>query len=730
MAVVGVDIGDDSTFISVARMGGVDSIANEYSQRNTPTVVSLGGKQRFIGVSGENQRNLNIKNTVSFFKNFLGRSFKDPYVQKHLGDIGAEVVELKDGKLGFKIVDKTFLPEQMMGMMLTKVRDIVRSDQGEDVMDIVISVPSHFSQTQRHALLDSARTAGLSSVHLMDDMSALALAYGKTKTDLPAEGSPPRYVVFVDAGSSGVQSSVVALTNNKATVLGSSSTTSTGGRRLDTALLDFVIDEVKVKHKCDIRHNPRAVNKLRLALEKLKKQMSANSNKLPLQIENLVEDIDVNLSLERSKFEELIEADLEEVRKTFTNLLNSTTVRPEQVHSVEVVGGSSRIPAIRNIIQQIFNHQPSFSLNADEAVSKGCGLMAASLSSKFRTKTFDVDNIVTDAVEAVFTNTDGEQEKLLLFDEGERTSEVRAVNIKADLPLHLAVQYGENVQIENRFISLYKLGEEEMKNVDLNLWFKINDNGLIMLDKAEMLISDADDVKRRKTATDDATDTPTQDDNTPKSVTFTETSLGGLPAELVTHLCSEERKMIADDALEIRRQEAKNVLEENLYKYRSELTDNSEGVEDEDNTVKIKQYFDDIETWLYEEGEDASEQNYREYLKTLHDQVQLFMTWKNNFLQMKAKEEERRRLLEQQRRPQSSPDQRQGRQIPVVFEGVGPYHHSPQRAQHPQDPRYQQQYHDDPYYHQHQRPREYRRQMMEDPFFNMPQSFGGHMFGW
>merc|ERR1712012_764600 len=289
----------------------------------------------------------------------------------------------------------------------------------------------------------------------------------------------------------------------------------------------------------------------RLAVEKLKKQMSANSNKLPLQIENLVEDIDVNLSLERSKFEELIEADLEEVRKTFTNLLNSTTVRPEQVHSVEVVGGSSRIPAIRNIIQQIFNHQPSFSLNADEAVSKGCGLMAASLSSKFRTKTFDVDNIVTDAVEAVFTNTDGEQEKLLLFDEGERTSEVRAVNIKAVLPLHLAVQYGENVQIENRFISLYKLGEEEMKNVDLNLWFKINDNGLIMLDKAEMLISDADDVKRRKTATDDATDTPTQDDNTPKSVTFTETSLGRLPSELVTHLCSEERKMIADDGLEI-----------------------------------------------------------------------------------------------------------------------------------------------------------------------------------
>ena len=114
MAVVGIDIGDHSTYIAVAKQGGVETIANDYTQRNTPTIVALGGRQRFMGVSAENQRNLNVKNTVSYFKNFLGRSYKDEYVQKELNEIGADVVELEDGKVGFKIHNNTYRPEQIL----------------------------------------------------------------------------------------------------------------------------------------------------------------------------------------------------------------------------------------------------------------------------------------------------------------------------------------------------------------------------------------------------------------------------------------------------------------------------------------------------------------------------------------------------------------------------------------------------------------------------------------
>ena len=773
MAVVGVDIGDHSTYISVARLGGVDTITNEYSTRSTPSIVSLGARQRMMGVSAENQRNLSVRNSVSYFKNLLGRSFKDPYVSSQQLKVGAEVVELKDGKLGYKVGEATYLGEQVLAMMLTKVSDIVRADQGEDIETCVISVPQHFSQTQRLAVLDAAALAGIPGASVMTDTAALALAYGKNKTDLGEAG--PRYVVLVDAGCGGVQCSLVATTRDRASVLGSSSTTSTGGKFHDQALVDHLVTEIEAKHKCEIRNNLKALNKLRLAAEKIKKQMSANSNKLPLQIENLVEDIDVNISLERGTFEELIEKDLLEVRKIFNELLNSTTVKKEQIHSVEIVGGSSRIPAIRNIIQEVFGLQPSFSLNADEAVSKGCGLMAAALSNKFRTRDFDIQEIVSDAIEAVFTH-EGNQEKLLIFDEGERASEERVISLKADLPLHLAVQYGENVDIDNKFICLYQLGNEQSQNVDLELVFGMSQNGLVKIDRAFLVTKD--ETKRRKpnehpqqhqqqqpTPAEQGKPEEADDEATNWSraeIPFTNTELGGLPAELLNHLRSEEQKMIASDKQEVARQEAKNSLEESLYKHRSELSESEEGLEEEENSKKIKTYFEEMENWLYEEGEEAPEQTYKDNLQCLTKQVELYKQWRTKFLQIRERDEQQMRYLEQQqqqqqqqRRPHSGMGGgRPSRQIPVVYEGVGPYtqtrpqsapregaRNSPGRFGGYRDAEYEgfrpQRDEFDGFSTQQQqghRPRDFRRQMMEDPFFSRS-SFtggggGGPMFGY
>lgn len=709
MSVVGVDIGDYNTYISVARPGGVDTIANEYSQRNTPSIVGLGGRQRLMGVSAENQRNINVKNTISFFKNFLGRSFKDPFVQKEIGKVGAEVVELTDGKIGFSLGEKNFVPEQILGMMLSKVREIVKTDQNEDIDTCVISVPLYFTQTQREAVLDSARLAGLPSVQILNDTSALALAYGKTKTDLPEEAASPRYVVFVDLGCGGLQTSLAAITSSKATVLASASSTKTGGKFLDSALLDFTLGEIEAKYGCQVRNNKKAVNKLRLAVEKIKKQMSANSNKLPLQIENLCEDIDVSLSLDRAKFEELIQSDLEEVRRTLSMLLDSTTVNESQIHSVELVGGSSRIPAVRQIVLDLFSVQPSYSLNADEGVSKGCGFQAAANSNKFRTKTFKVEEVVTDEIEAVY-NHDGVQEKLMIFDEGEGAQEQRTISLKADLPLHLAVQYGENVEIANRFISLYQLGgeAEQVKGAELELVFSLSPEGLIAMDRARVL--PVDESKRRKTnnqTTSGGAASVNQEDlsSSSRELTFTVTSLAGLPSNLISHLRDQEKNMIEDDLREVSRQEAKNLLEETLYKLRSEVAESSEGLEAEEAVTNIKIYFDQIENWLYEEGEDVPEESYRESLKQLEDKVKVFYLWRSKVLEMRAREEEKRRRPSPGGVPESV---RQSRQIPVVYEGGTPY-----TRQTPARP--------------HSAP---RRHVMEDPFFTRSSFYNDPLFGW
>lgn len=709
MAVIGVDIGDYNTFISLARQGGVETIANEYSQRNTPSIVALGDKQRFMGVSAENQRNINVKNTVSFFKNFLGRSFKDPYVQQQLGNIGADVVELTDGKIGFTVGEKTFLPEQILGMMLTKVKEIVKTEQKEDIQTCVISVPLHFTQTQRAAVLDSASLAGLTSVEIMNDTSALALAYGKTKSDLPEDPSSPRLVVFVDVGCGGLQSCLAAVSKHGASLLASSTSTKTGGKHLDSALLDFAITEIEAKYGCEVRNNRKAVNKLRLAVEKIKKQMSANSNKLPLQIENLCEDLDVNLSLDRAKFEELIQSDLAEVKRTLSILLDSTTVKKDQIESVELVGGSSRIPAVRQIVQDLFGLQPSYSLNADEGVSKGCGLQAAANSNKFRTKTFDIEEVVTDAIEAVYTHA-GVQEKITILDEGEAARGERVLGIKADLPLHLAVQYGEDVNINNRFISLYQLaGEgEEIRNAEVELVFTLSQQGLISLDRASLLT----ESKRRKTSQPPPTESEEKEvERTRRELGLTVTSLGGLPSHLLSHLTQQERRMIEADLREVSRQEAKNALEENLYRLRSEVSENCSGLESEEAVRNIRTYFDQIEAWLYEEGEDAAEENYRETNKLLEEKVNIFQAWRSKMAEMMAREEVRR----SQRRP--SPGPRSSRQIPVVYEGETPYNR--QTSARPQSA---------PFDSLNRQRRQ--RGVMEDPFFNRSSFYNDPLFGW
>jgi len=679
MAVVGIDIGDHCTYISLARQGGVDTIVNDYTQRATPTVVALGGRQRFIGVSAENQRNLTVKNTVSYFKNFLGRTFKDEYVQKEIGRVGADVVELEDGRVGFKVQGQVYRAEQVLAMMFTKVKDIVRQDQGEDIATCVVSVPLHFTETQRSAVQDAARVAGLPLTQMMNDTSALALAYGKTKSvELAEEENKPSYVVLVDIGASGLQSSLVAVTKRKATVLGASCSLNTGGSSFDRALLVHLKAEIEAKYKVSLSGNSKALNKLLIAVEKVKKQMSANSNKLPLQIDSLVDDTDVTVAVDRATFEQLVRQQLEEVRITLLNLLQSTTVKREQLHSVELVGGSSRIPAIKQIVQSVFGLAPTSSLNADEAVSKGCGLQAAELSDKFRTKRFEIQEVVTKGVEAVYVH-EGNQEKVLVCDEGDSAATAKMISIRADLPVSVAIQYAENVSVENRFIALYQIESDDAKNSDLELEFRLNNNGMIKMEKIQLLTKEAN--KRRRTSENEEAETAMV------KLKFVETSLGGLPAETVAKLVAAEEAMLQQDIGEVARQEAKNMLEEQLYKYRAAVVAEGEKMEEEQAFQQIKDYFDQTENWLYEEGEDAPKQTYEGILKSFHEKMGVFQMWAAKYLQMKAKEEEKRKFLEVESQgsraamaaatPTQQGATQQGnphsRQIPVVYEGGSPY---------------------------------------------------------
>ncbi|KAL9971511.1 hypothetical protein ACROYT_G017682 [Oculina patagonica] len=421
MSVVGFDVGNESCFVAVARGGGIETIANEYSDRSTPSVVSLGESTRSIGVEGKNQMIFNLKNTVSQFKRLIGRKFSDPVVLEEKKRFSCELVERPGDCIGVKVRylgnEEVFSPEQIMAMLLTKLKMISERELSTKVVDCVVSIPCYYTDRQRRAMLDAVSMAGLNCLRLMNDTTAVALAYGIYKQDLPTDKA--RNVVFVDIGHSSVQVSACAFLKGQLKVLATAADPNLGGRNFDEILVDHFVEDFKKRYKLDVSTNAKAGIRLIRECEKMKKLMSANSQEIPLNVECLMEDRDVSGRFKRADFEEKISSLLLRLEATLKSLLEKSGLKPADIEAVEVVGGSTRIPAIKSVIKKIFEKDVSTTLNADEAVARGCALQCAMLSPTFRVREFVVNDVTPYPVVLTWKSQNME-------DEGEM--EVFAVN--------------------------------------------------------------------------------------------------------------------------------------------------------------------------------------------------------------------------------------------------------------------------------------------------------------
>ncbi|KAG2457222.1 heat shock protein 105 kDa-like [Polypterus senegalus] len=394
MSVVGFDIGIQNCYISIARAGGIEAITNEFSDRCTPSVVSFGAKNRTIGIAAKNQLITNAKNTISDFKMFLGRSFQDPVVQKEVGNIAYDLVPMQSGGVGIKVIymneEHIFSVEQIMAMLLTKLKETAESNLKKQVTDCVISVPLFFTDAERRSVMDAAQIVGLNCLRLMNDNTAVALAYGIYKQDLPGPEEKPKIVVFADMGHSAFQVCVCAFNKGKLKVLATAFDPYLGGRNFDEKLVDYFCADFLSKYKLDVRSNKRALVRLYQECEKLKKLMSSNSTDIPFNIECFMNDKDVSGKMNRSLFEELCGDLLERVKSPLSAVMEQSQLGPENISAVEIVGGATRIPSVKERISKFFKKDISTTLNADEAVSRGCALQCAILSPAFKVREFSV----------------------------------------------------------------------------------------------------------------------------------------------------------------------------------------------------------------------------------------------------------------------------------------------------------------------------------------------------
>ena len=297
----------------------------------------------------------NMKNTVTNLKEMVGKKYKDPSFQEDLKGALFKTEESSNGEAVVKVSlcekERTFTPTQLVAMLLTNLKKIAHMDHGSEVVDCVIGVPVYFTEKQRNYILNAAEIAGLKCLRLINENTATALMYGITKTDLPEAPEKARNVVFVDCGYSCLQVSVVAFQKGQLKVLSHAYDRSFGGRHIDEVLFQHFAEDFKARFKVDARTNAKAALRLRTQCERLKKTLSANPADLdtPINVECMMEDKDVSGVLNRGQLEEMLAERqlLGRMAATCERALRLAGLARDAVDSVEIVGGTSRVPAVR-----------------------------------------------------------------------------------------------------------------------------------------------------------------------------------------------------------------------------------------------------------------------------------------------------------------------------------------------------------------------------------------------
>ncbi|KAL9027670.1 MAG: hypothetical protein Q9196_003847 [Gyalolechia fulgens] len=448
MSVVGVDFGTQNTVIAVARNRGVDVITNEVSNRATPSLVGFGPKSRYLGEPAKTQEISNIKNTVGSLKRLAGRSLNDPDVEIEKEYVSATLVDMK-GQVGAEVSylgnKEQFTATQLVSMFFNKVKSTASAELKLPVSDIVISVPPWFTDVQRRSIIDAAEIAGLKLLRLINDTTATALGYGITKLDLPTAEEKPRRVAFVDIGHSNYACSVVEFKKGELAVKSTAWDRHFGGRDFDKALVDHFAKEFKEKYKIDINTNPKARVRVATAAEKMKKILSANSQ-APISIESLMNDVDVSSMMKRDELEALLQPLLDKATVPLEQALADAKLKPEDIDSIEMVGGCTRIPALKERISKFFGKALSFTLNQDEAVARGCAFSCAILSPVFRVRDFSVHDMVNYPIEFAWEKSPDipdEDTSLTVFNKGNVMPSTKILTFYRKHPFDLEARYAK-----------------------------------------------------------------------------------------------------------------------------------------------------------------------------------------------------------------------------------------------------------------------------------------------